>query len=119
MKQYYQEDVGSIFSELSTSKNGLSTKEAEKRIKHYGYNEIKSEKRDSVFKIFLRQFKSFVIWVLAATAIISFSLSHHIEFFVIVIIILFILLLSFFMEYKAARDIDALIKLTPKHSTVY
>jgi len=117
MKQYYQEDVESMFSKLSTSKRGLSTKEVEKRIKHYGYNEIKSEKRDSVFKIFLRQFKAFVIWVLAATALISFILSHNIEFIIIVIIIFFILLLSFFMEYKAARDIDALIKLTPKRST--
>ncbi|MBU0980520.1 MAG: HAD-IC family P-type ATPase [Nanoarchaeota archaeon] len=118
MKQYYQEGVESVFSELSTSKKGLSIKEVEKRIKHYGNNEIKSEKRDSIYKIFLRQFRSFVIWVLAATALISLFLSHNIEFLIIVMIIIFILLLSFFMEYKASRDIDALIKLTPKRSTV-
>jgi len=118
MEEYYQKSIQSIFDELTTSQKGLSDKEVERRIKQFGYNEIKLEKKDSVYKIFLRQFKSFVIWVLGVTAFISLMLSHNIEFLVIIIIILFILLLNFFMEYKAAKDIDALIKLTPKHSTV-
>ncbi len=118
MKTYYQKAIDTIFSELSTSQDGLSSEDIERRIRHYGYNEIKSEKKDSIYKIFIRQFKSFVIWVLAVTALISFILSHNIESFIIIIIILFILLLNFFMEYKAAKDIDALIKLTPKTSTV-
>jgi P-type Ca2+ transporter type 2C len=118
MEEYYKKSIQSVFDELTTSQDGLSNKEVETRIKQFGYNEIKSEKKDSVFKIFLRQFKSFVIWVLGVTAFISLMLSHNIEFLVIMMIILFILLLNFFMEYKAAKDMDALIKLTPKRSIV-
>ncbi len=118
MEVYYQKSIRSIFYEFTTSQDGLSDKEVENRIRQFGYNEIKLEKKDSVYEIFFRQFKSFVILVLGVTALISLMLSHHIEFLVIIIIILFILLLNFFMEYKASKDIDALIKLTPKHSTV-
>ncbi|MBU4208890.1 MAG: hypothetical protein KKD12_04325, partial [Proteobacteria bacterium] len=58
---------------------GLSGDEAEKRIKKYGYNEIKAGKKDTALKILMRQFKAFVVWVLLAAACISFSLGHIIE----------------------------------------
>ena len=53
MEEYYKKSIQSVFDELTTSQDGLSNKEVETRIKQFGYNEIKSEKKDSVFKIFL------------------------------------------------------------------
>ncbi|MFC2136416.1 cation-translocating P-type ATPase [Bacteroidota bacterium] len=59
-----------------------------------------------------------MIWILFTAAIISLFIGHTIEFIVIIIIIGLIVLLSFFMEYKASKDMDALIELTPKKSLV-
>ena len=56
--------------------------------------------------------------VASKSAIISLFIGHIIEFTVIIIIIFLIVLLSFFMEYRASKDMDALIKLTPKKSFV-
>ena len=47
MKEYYKKSITSILKEFSASAKGLSPIEVDKRIKQYGYNEIKSEKRDA------------------------------------------------------------------------
>ena len=117
-KLYYQKSLEEILNNLKTSKIGLSSTEAKKRQKKYGYNELKKEKSDSALKIFLRQFNSFIVWVLIIAATISFLIGHNIEVVVIIIIIGFIILLNFFEEYKASKDMESLINLSPKKSMV-
>ena len=50
---------------------GLSTREAEKRVKTYGLNELKHNKKKSPVLIFLAQFNDFLVWVLIGATIIS------------------------------------------------
>ena len=49
---------------ISTSYNGLTEKEAERRLLEYGYNELRERKKASVLSIFLSQFKDFMVIVL-------------------------------------------------------
>ncbi|MBW2964785.1 HAD-IC family P-type ATPase [Candidatus Woesearchaeota archaeon] len=107
-----------LFSELKTSRNGLSREEALNRLKKYGPNELKRQKKDTALKILLRQFKAFVVWVLVAASAISFIIGHMLEFTVISVIVGIIILISFFEEYKASKDMEALIKMTARQSTV-
>ncbi|MBW2992337.1 HAD-IC family P-type ATPase [Candidatus Woesearchaeota archaeon] len=115
---WYTKSLEEIFRSLDTKKEGLTPEEARKRTGKYGYNEIRKEKKDTALLILLRQFKSFVVWVLMAAALISFFIGHTIELIVIAVIVVFVILTSFFMEFKASRDMEALIKLTPKKATV-
>ncbi|MFH1828159.1 MAG: HAD-IC family P-type ATPase [Nanoarchaeota archaeon] len=117
-EKWYLKKLDEVFKTLDSSEKGLSQKEAEKRIKEHGYNEIKEVKKDTPLKILLRQFKSFVVGILAVAAIISFFIGHQVELVVISIIILFVILLNFFEEYKASRDMEALINLTPKKAKI-
>ena len=50
-------NVNELINKLSTSKEGLSTSEAEKRLQQYGYNEIREEKvpNGDHFRIFLKK----------------------------------------------------------------
>ena len=41
---------------------GLTTREAEKRIQTYGYNELKHKKNKSAILIFLSQFNDFIVY---------------------------------------------------------
>ena len=116
--EWYAKSLSDIFKGLNSSKEGLSSGEAEKRIKEYGYNEIKEVKKDTPFRVLIRQFKSFVVGILILAAIISFFIGHNIELIVILVIIVFVILINFFEEYKASRDMEALISLTPKKSGV-
>ncbi len=115
---WHDQTLESIFSTLETTEKGLSTKAACERTGRYGYNEIKKEKKDTALVILLRQFKSFVALILFFASLISFFMGHTLEFVVIIIIILISILLSFFMEYKASKDMDALLLLAPKKSFV-
>ena len=116
--EWHSKPLNDVFTILGSGKSGLSSEEAAKRIEKYGYNEIKEKKKETIFTIFLRQFKSFVVWVLFLAAGISYFTGHGIEFVVILLIIVFVILLSFFEEYKASKDMEALLKLAPKKSAV-
>ncbi|MGM5488622.1 MAG: cation-translocating P-type ATPase [Nanobdellota archaeon] len=115
---YYKRSLESLFTEFGSSKEGLSQAEAEKRLKTYGYNEILTSKRRTIPQILLRQFKSFIVWILGLTFGISYLIGHMVEAIVILFIIVFIVLLNFFMEFRATKEMDSLIKLAPKTSRV-
>ena len=116
--EFYNIKLKEVFSKLKSSEEGLTHEEADKRLKEYGYNEIKKEEKNKPMHIFLRQFKAFVVWVLIIAALISLFINHSIEFLVIAVIVVFVIFISFFEEYKASKDMEALIELTPKKAIV-
>ncbi|MBU2560703.1 MAG: HAD-IC family P-type ATPase [Nanoarchaeota archaeon] len=115
---WYSKHVQSVLSDLGSSEKGLDPAEAEKRLRQHGPNELKKAKKETALKIFLRQFKAFIVWVLLAAAGISLFIGHSLEFYVISVIVCIIVLISFFEEFKASKDMDALIKMTSSQSTV-
>lgn len=114
MGEWHSKTADEVLKEFSTTITGLTPDEVQMRQRTYGFNEIKDDKKESAFKILLKQFNSFIIWLLSASAIISYMIGQELEFYVIIAIILFVIILGFFMEYKAARDMEALIKLAPR-----
>jgi Ca2+-transporting ATPase len=100
-----------IFKELNTKKEGLTEKEAEARLKKYGYNEIKEAKKISPIKIFLNQFHNILIYILIAAVIISVFLGEKDDAIVIGIIVIANAIIGFRIEYKAEKSIEALKKL--------
>ncbi|MFH1424269.1 MAG: HAD-IC family P-type ATPase [archaeon] len=110
---WHHKNVEHVLSELSTTRKGLSSNEADKRLKEHGYNDLGKFEKVSAWRVFLRQFKSFIIYVLLFAAAVSFFIGDHTEFSVISGIILFVVILSFIEEYTASKDMDALKKLTP------
>ncbi|MBU1854911.1 MAG: HAD-IC family P-type ATPase, partial [Nanoarchaeota archaeon] len=113
MDAWHELSIESVMSGLATKKSGLNNSEAEKRIEKYGKNISAKEEKTSILKILLRQFKSFIIYILIGAAILSGIIGDHVEFLIISGIVLFIVLLSFFEEYKATREMESLKKLTP------
>ncbi len=100
-----------IFKELKISEHGLTEKEAEKRIKEYGRNEIKKIHKLRPLKIVLEQFNSFLVYILIIAAGISFVISHTIDGIVISVIIIINTLIGFFQQYRAEKAIENLKKL--------
>ena len=114
----HEKDIEEIFEELDTKKEGLSDKEAEKRLHEYGYNEIKEGKKISAVKIFLQQFNSSVVYILIAALIISIFVGERIDAIVIGIILVLNALFGFYQEYRAERSIEALKKMSSLKATV-
>ena len=109
---YYKKEIDEVLREYNSSEDGLTSKEAELRLKKYGKNEIQKFKKISSLRIFLSQFKSFLIYILLASTLLAFILGEKIDAVVILVILLLNAILGFFQEYKAEKSIEALRRLT-------
>jgi len=97
--EWHSQTSQEVLSELKTDQKGLSREEVDRRLKEFGYNELKEKKRITPFQIFLRQFKDiFVIMLLIATAI-SFAIGETIDAATIAVIVILNSVVGFINEY--------------------
>lgn len=98
---------------------GLTTKEAEKRMKSFGLNELEHKSKASPFKIFLSQFNDFMVWVLIGATIISGFMGDTADAITILIIVIVNALLGFFQEFKTEKSLEALKDMAAPTCKVY
>ncbi|PKM83743.1 MAG: calcium-translocating P-type ATPase, SERCA-type [Firmicutes bacterium HGW-Firmicutes-13] len=91
---------------------GLSSREVENRLNKNGHNILQEEKKPPLLKMFLDQFKDFMVLVLLGATLISFLLHEYADAVTIIIIVILNACLGFFQEYKAEKSLTALRKLT-------
>ncbi len=100
-------NVAELITKLSTGKEGLSSREAEKRLWQYGYNEIREERVNPVLK-FLGYFWGPIPWMIEVAAGLS-ALVHHWEDLCIILALLVMNgIVGFWEEYQAGNTIAAL-----------
>ena len=116
---YYKKKIEDIYVELDTNQNGLNTLQVNQRLKYYGHNELKTETKVSALKIFLNQFKSFIVYILFFAVLISFLLGHVMDAILIVIILLANSTIGFFQEYSAQKSLEALKRMDLTRAKVY
>ncbi len=107
-----------IFSELKTSKKGLTNNEAKKRLEKYGKNILKKKKNLKPLKIIFEQFKSFLIYILLFAVIISFLIGNKIDGIIILAIVLLNASIGSFQQYKAEKALRGLKKMLVPTSIV-
>jgi H+-transporting ATPase len=99
--------LAELQTRLSTSADGLSQEEAERRLAQYGYNEIPEEKANP----FLRFFSYFwgpIPWMIEVAAILSALVQHWTDFSIILALLLVNAVVGFWEEYQAGNTIAAL-----------
>ncbi|MBW4644060.1 MAG: cation-transporting P-type ATPase [Goleter apudmare HA4340-LM2] len=105
--------LANIFDRLDVSaQEGLTESEVERRREQYGKNRLQEAKGKSAWQIFIEQFKSLIIAILAVAAALSFAFSQWIEGIAVLIAIIINTAIGFFTEYKAIRSMEALQKLS-------
>ena len=97
---------------MEYNKAGLSSKEAENRLKKYGKNIITTYKSPSKILIFLEEFKDPMILILIASSLISFLLKEWIDASIILFVVLLNAIISFIQEVKANKALASLKKLS-------
>lgn len=112
MKSAYRETVAEIMQRYNTSQNGLSPQEAAFRLKKYGLNEI-SQKRESLYMLFLKQFKSPLIYLLFFAAILIFLVGERFDAFITSGILLFNALIATIQEGRANEILLGLKQYVP------
>ena len=111
-KNYYSLNIKEVLKSLKTSEEGLTDNEARERLEKYGTNEIERRKSITPFKIFVRQFTSFIVIILFAAILISLLIGEKLDAVVISIILILNGVFGFIQEYRADKAIESLRKLT-------
>jgi Ca2+-transporting ATPase len=69
---YHELSAEEALGKLQVNKEGLSEAEVSKRREQYGLNEMVQKGRKHPLLLFLKQFKSLLIWILLIAAVISY-----------------------------------------------
>ncbi len=104
--------VDATLARLESSRQGLPSAEARKRLKRFGRNELAQTPPPPRWKAFVAQFRSAVIGLLIVAALISGALGEWIDAAAILAIVLLNGVLGFLQEDKARRALDSLQKLS-------
>ena len=122
MKEYLQSS-DEVLSAQKTSKDGLSTSEAGKRLETYGKNKLKEAKKESLIHKFFSQFTDPMTLILIVAAVISgVTAVLQNESFADVIIIMSVVIINAILgvvqESKAEKAIEALQQIAAATSKV-
>ncbi|MCD6243314.1 cation-translocating P-type ATPase [Candidatus Bathyarchaeota archaeon] len=130
--QWHSLSEEEIFRKLNTSLKGLSQKEAEERLKKYGYNELTEKKGRTALQMFLSQFKDVFILLLIFAAIFSIGVGYfeslhdpsigflesYTDAITIIVIVIMCVIAGFVQEFRAEKALEALKKLAAPKARV-
>lgn len=107
-----------VLTRLNTRSLGLTASDASSRLQQYGHNAITRRTPVSPIRLLLKQFANFFVWVLLFAAALAFAVSvlpgeegRRLTGYFILGIIALSVALSFFEEYRAQKELDALDQL--------
>lgn len=103
---------------VHTDLQGLSSQEAELRIKQFGYNTLKAKKHIGAFVLFFKQFNNPLIFILLFCAILSLILYDKTDASIILFIVITNGILTFFQEKSALGAMEKLLQLVQIQSSV-
>ena len=109
--RYYSMKQEEIFQKFQTSEEGLTTKEANKRLEMHGKNELPHKKPDSLLKIFVSELLDPIIMLLVVAIFASLSVGEYIDAIAITVIITIDLIMGTVQEKKANNTAEALSNL--------
>lgn len=108
-----------VLDHFQTSQTqGLSGKEAQKRLRSYGPNALTHPKKESVLQSFFNQMKDFMILTLLVAAVVSFLVSYFqnqidfVEPAIILAIVVLNAILGVLQEARARRSLESLKQLS-------
>lgn len=118
MEKFWSYDVDEVLKTIETSKNGLSTEQANQRIEKLGQNLFEEKKSASKLMVFINQFKNPITMILIFAAILSIFLKDYSDGIIILIIIMISALLSYNHESKANDAVKKLLSTVSVTSAV-
>ncbi len=108
-----------IESRLKTDfKNGLSSEEAKKRLKKFGANAFEREREFYYLKLFWKQVKSPLVFILIVAGIVTLFLEEYTNSIVIFLAVFINMAIGIFQEGRASRTLDKLKSSQKKYATV-
>ena len=118
--KWYNLKDSEVLEKINTDfRKGLSETEVDERIKKYGLNKLKEEKKKGIIYKFLMQFKDIMIIILLIAAVLSAVVSYMnnepmTDTFIIIAVVVLNAILGVVQENKAEKAIEALKSMSFK-----
>jgi Ca2+-transporting ATPase len=118
-EQWYSLTGEEVAAVLKTNPHrGLDEREARDRISRFGPNELTRQPPVPLWRIFMEQFKDFMVLILLGATVISGFLGEFLDAATIIIIVIINAILGCIQEYRAERSMEALKQLTAPEARV-
>lgn len=108
---FYTQGKDETLDELQSSREGLSTAEAQKRLDEYGHNELEESQKRSLLAKFLDQFKDLMIIILlvaAALSVVTEGSEGLTDALIILVVVILNAAFGVYQEGQAEAAIEAL-----------
>ena len=110
--------VDETLMNLNSTRDGLSTEEAQKRTLEYGKNELVEEAKAGPIRLFLGQFMDILILILIIAAVAAYYVGDTLDAIVILIVVLINAVVGFIQEYRAEKAMEKLKGLISSEAVV-
>lgn len=111
-------DVADVQRELDTSDSGLSTEEAEARLRQYGPNVVEAERLEPWWRVLLHQLNDPLIYILLIAAAVTAALQDYTDTGVILAVVILNAAIGFIQEMRARAAIRGLARLSAPRAEV-
>ena len=101
-EKWYQKNLDSIVQEFDVEK-GLTDEQVKLNREKYGLNKLDEGKKDSLLKLFLKQFNNSMFIILIIASVISFFLDEIADAMIILAIVVLNAILGVLQEDKAEK----------------
>jgi len=118
MNSFHSKSIEKTLEELSSYPEGLTLEEVKNRLQKFGFNEIPEKRALHPAFIFLKQFHSWLIYILIGAALFSFWTGHMFDVYIISAVLLLNAIMGFIQESKAEKAIRALKKMVVDFTNV-
>lgn len=115
---WHNQTTDEVLKKLNVTASGLSSDEHRERLKQYGPNALPAQKSDTLLTIFLRQFKSPLIYLLITAAILMVLVGEVKDAYIIAAVLLFNAIAGTIQAGRAQNTLKALQKMTKTNATV-
>ena len=110
LNHFWSIPLDGLLRQLDTTSQGLSTQEAERRLREFGPNSLVRERRFASILDFLRYFGNPLVIVLLAASFVSLALGQRINAVIIITMVMLSILLNFYQEHQANHAAEELRK---------
>lgn len=110
LDNFWDRPLSELFQILQTTSHGLTSEEADRRLRLYGPNSLDQERRFVALLSFFGFFASPLVIILVIASVVSLVLGEHIGGLIIIAIVLFSVFLNFLMEFQARHAVEEIQK---------
>jgi len=117
-EQWYAKPIAEVFKELNSTAQGVGGKEAVFLLRKSGLNKLPDAKPVGIFIIFLRQFKSSLIYILLLAGLAVLIMGNFADALIILAVLIFNAVVGTVQEGKAQNILLAIRKYTATKTSV-